>query len=87
MSEFLVIPFLMLMIGIIYLLIWFIVDRIKTNYYLHKNQKAWDKYAEGLDFEQRINIFPEWLEEQRRINGTDYYYIPRIMGLKDDTKK
>lgn len=78
---------IMLALATISIAISFAIEGVRTTYYLRKNQKAWDEYAKGLDFEQRLNIFPEWLEEQRRINNTDFYYIPRMMGLKDDTKK
>lgn len=76
---------IILALGIIYLIIYFAIDSIRTTYYLRKNQKAWNKYAKGLNYQQRLNIFPEWLDEQRRINGTDYYYIPRMMGKNNET--
>lgn len=90
-EKYLIILLILLVLGALYLIIFFITDSIITKKKLKKNQKAWDKYSKGMNNNEKLFAFAEWLETQKTKNNEKFYYIPRInlkpIGSESEGKK
>lgn len=65
-------------LGLICLTVFLVIDRMKTEYYLRKNQREWNEYSKDMSLDEKTEVFTDWLEVQKAKNGTQYYYIPRM---------
>jgi len=69
---------IMLLIATIFLLVYFIVDRVITTSRLRDNQKAWDEYSEGMTLNEKFNVYNEWCRRRKIEKHWEYFYFPRM---------
>lgn len=65
-------------IAFLYLGVDFLIDYIITRHRLKINQKAWDEYSKNMSWEEKLEKYVPWCEEQRIKNRWDFYYCPRF---------
>ena len=64
--------------GFLFSGVYFLIDHIITGQRLKINQKAWDEYSANMDFDRKLDAYMPWCEEQKKKNGWNFYYFPRI---------
>lgn len=67
-----------LVIGILYLGIWFLVDLLITNKRVEENQKAWNEYSKNMTDDEKFECFIDFLRKRQLEKGWSHLYIPRM---------
>ena len=65
-------------VGLIFLGIWFLVDKHTTTKNLRINQKEWEEYSKGMTYSQKSEVFVDWLKDNQKKHGWKFLYIPRM---------
>lgn len=65
-------------IALLYLAVYIAIDVVITWHRCRTNQKAWDEYSKNMSFKQKLDCYFEWCEEQKRENGWNLYYYPKM---------
>lgn len=63
---------------IVFLIAYFILDRIKTNKLLKISQKEWDEYSKGHDFNWKREHILNFVQENKIRHNWRHFYIPNI---------
>ena len=72
------VAFLFLAIIVIFVCLFFIIDRIITLKRLEINQKEWDEYSAGKSLKWKLDNFTDFAIENKHKHGWPYYYFPRM---------
>ena len=64
--------------AMLFSIVFIAIDRYITQTRLNQNQKAWDEYSKGMSFNEKLDSYLLFCEEQRVKNGWDNYYFPKI---------
>jgi hypothetical protein len=72
------VAFLFLAIIVIFVCLFFIIDRIITLKRLEINQKEWDEYSAGKSLKWKLDNFVDFSIENKYKHGWPYYYFPRM---------
>ena len=67
-----------LIIGLLFLLIYFTDDNLITRKRLKDNQIAWDEYSNGMTFSEKNDCYLDWCTNRKLENGWRFYYFPRM---------
>lgn len=59
-------------------IIYYFVDRIVTNKRIKENQIAWDNFSKNMTYDEKIECYLKWCNEQRWQNGWHNYYFPKF---------
>lgn len=77
-------PCVMLLIGIIYISVWYFIDSLITKKRIKENQIAWNEYCKDKTLEQAYDLFLPWLDSRKIEMGWNFYYFPNFLeGVKD----
>ena len=69
---------------IIVLSMWILIDKLITHHRLSISQREWDEYSKGMTLEEKLDVFNDWLEQNKIKHGWNYFYIPRIWRNNDE---
>ena len=67
-----------IVIGFLFLLIYFVIDKIITTKRLKLNQTAWDEYSKNMTYFEKCNCYIEWCTRRKTENNWGFYYFPRL---------
>ena len=67
-----------IVIGFLFLLIYFVIDKIITTKRLKLNQTAWYEYSKNMTYFEKCNCYLEWCTHRKTENNWRFYYFPRI---------
>ena len=70
--------FMDVIIGLVYLGIYFTVDALITRKKLKRNQLLWDEYSKDMTYDEKLECLLEWLHDNKVKHGDSLYYIPRM---------
>lgn len=56
----------------------YIADVIVTSHRLKINQREWDEYSKGMTTDEKMDIFIDWMNENKRKHKWKNLYIPRM---------
>lgn len=65
-------------IGLVFLSVYFIADTLTTRKKLKRNQLLWDEYSKNMTFDEKIDCFSDWLKYNKEKHGDNFYYIPKM---------
>lgn len=65
-------------IGLVFLGIYFTADTLITRKKLKRNQLLWDEYSKNMTHDEKMDCFLEWLQDNKQKYGDDFYYIPKM---------
>ena len=77
-------PFLMLIAGVIFILVYVLVDNAITCKRVEENQIEWDKFSEGMTTEEKRDCFLDWLYMRKAEKGWNYLYPPCMYGNRKE---
>lgn len=66
-----------LIIGLLYLIIYIVIDNLITRKRVKQNQIAWDKYSKNMTYWEKQDCYLDWCTRRKLENGWRFYYFPR----------
>lgn len=64
-------------IGLLYLIIYIVIDNLITRKRVKQNQIAWDKYSKNMTYREKQDCYLDWCIQRKAENGWRFYYFPR----------
>ena len=65
-------------IGLVFMSIYFIADTLITRKKLKRNQLLWNEYSKNMTHSEKMDCFCDWLEHNKAKHGDNFYYIPKM---------
>lgn len=69
--------FFLSLVGILFLTLYLITDKIITEKRLKENQIAWDEYSKNMSKSEKDDCYLEWYNERKMQMGWSNFYFPR----------
>ena len=69
--------FFLSLVGILFLTLYLIADKIITAKRLKENQIAWDEYSRNMSKSEKDACYLEWCNERKRQMGWRFFYFPQ----------
>lgn len=69
--------FFLSLVGILFLTLYLIADKIIAEKRLKENQIAWDEYSKNMSKFEKDDCFLEWCNERKMQMGWRFFYFPQ----------
>jgi hypothetical protein len=73
-----IVAFLALVVGLLFLAAWFVFYTIITNKRIKDNQQAWNEYSKNMSHDEKLGCFIDFLYARKAENGWEFLYIPKM---------
>lgn len=69
--------FFLSLVGILFLTLYLIADKIITTKRLKENQIAWDEYSRNMSKSEKDACYLKWCNERKMQMGWSFFYFPQ----------
>lgn len=67
-----------LIMAFLFLVFYFVLDALTKRKKLKINQFLWDEYSKNMTYDEKMDCFTDWLENNKAKHGDEFYYIPKM---------